>query len=303
MKESTRSNPKLVQRFIDEHAGSILARLGEVAIPGHQWHVSSHGAALRVEGAHDELFERIIVLLPRPPEAPSDRFRNWAESRLEHYNWYLEMSNTGRCVQSIYHDRSAVFVFMRRLGRSTGDPHFVLPSPRIVQTALARFVQDVRRYVQQLGDNDLKYVNAMRVYQVPRVKKDDEFIISLDVLPTLIGLDTESQPIHPLTLVRGTVGEFAELYDQERVRLADSLAGRLPTQMREERRRLDTVERLVNTLDGVCAKIDLHRPTLEAVHGWLKGPSYKRVPSKPSSKWWTAAIVAACAAFAYFLAL
>ena len=35
----------------------------------------------------------------------------------------------------------------------------------------------------------------------------------MDILPTLVGLQGEPVPIHPLTLVRGTIGEVAEMLD------------------------------------------------------------------------------------------
>ena len=221
MNQQAHSSRMLSEKFVFEHGNDLLARFQESVVDGRRWHIGSHGAVIRVEGEHDDYFERLFVVVPRPPDAPPARFKGWAEGRIEHYNWYLELTNLGRCVQSVVTDVCAVVTVMRRIGHTTADERCQLPDVDGVFKTLGQFVAHLRHYVDFLGDSDLRYVSAMRVYRVPRINRRDESIIGLDVLPTLIGLDRDASPIHPLTLIRGIVGEFAELYERER----DALKG------------------------------------------------------------------------------
>jgi len=303
MKETSRSNIKLTQRFISEHGAGVLTRMGEAPITGAQWHMSSHGAVIRVEGEHDDIFERLIIVIPRPPDAQVERFREWVEARIEHYGWYLELTNTGRCVQSKIRGRCAVVTVMRRLGRSTADPSFTLPPQDEIVGILGAFIRNLERYVEYLGDMDLRYVNAMRVYDVPRVNRSNQQVIGLDVLPTLIGLDGDSNPIHPLTLARGIIGEFAELYDQAREGVGAQESGFSPRKVRLKRRDLDSLDKTVNSLDQVCANIDLHRPSLSTVNDWLVAAESppERKPRKGSIAV-TLVLIAMCVGLAFHLA-
>jgi hypothetical protein len=303
MNEMTRSSIKLTHRFVSEHGTGILTKMGEAPINNAQWHMSSHGAVIRVEGEHDEIFERLVIIVPRPPDAQPERFREWVEARIEHYGWYLELTNTGRCVHSSIHGMCAVVTIMRRLGRSTADPSFALPPHNEILGVLGAFVRNLERYVEYLGDADLRYVNAMRVYDVPRVNRPNQQVIGLDVLPTIIGLDRESNSIHPLTLARGIIGEFAELYDQAREGLDAGEGSFNPAKTRRKRKALTSLNETVNNLDRVCGNIDLHRPALATVIEWLaeaEAPP-ERKPRKGSMVI-TLVLIALCVALAFHLA-
>mgnify|MGYP001266461303 CR=1 FL=1 len=300
MSQTARSSKILTERFVLEHGQSLLERFGEAPVQHAAWHISSHGAVVRVEGEHDALFERLFVVIPKPPDAPASRFKPWAEGRIEHYNWYLELTNLGRCVQSLVSDMCGIVTVMRRIGRSTADPQFSLPEPAGIFGILGRFAKHTQHYVDFLGDADLRYVNAMRVYDIPRLRGAPDRVVGLDILPTLIGLEHEAKPIHPLTLVRGIIGEFAELYDQEREVLGGAESD---VPKRKRKQRALECERAVNALDGVCAKIELQRPTLELVSTWLQG--IDKPPPKKQSKgslWTTLGLIIACVLLAWHLA-
>ncbi len=278
--------------------------MGEEIVPGADWHLGSHGAAIRVEGEHDSIFERLVVLLPRPADADEPLFRTWVEERIKQLSWYMEMSNTGTCVQKSFHARHAVCVLMRRIGRATGDPMFSMPAPSLIPGILDRFLLDLQRYVRHLGDVELRYVRAMKAYQIPRSKKPDEFVIGLDVLPTLIGLDRETMAVSPLTLARGIIGEFAELLDQYREGKVSKLSSS-PLKWRKQRKEIALVDSVVDGLDEICANIDLRRPGIDVVREWLGTLIPRKAKSRPSSagsRNVTIVLVLACCALAYYLA-
>ena len=288
----------LSEKFVIEHGDDLLMRFKESVVEGRRWHIGSHGAVVRVEGEHDDYFERLFVVVPRPPDAPSARFKSWAEGRIEHYNWYLELTNLGRCVQSVVTDVCAVITVMRRIGHTTADEQCQLPDVNGVFKTLGQFVSHLRHYVDFLGDSDLRYVSAMRVYRVPRINRRDECIIGLDILPTLIGLDRDASPIHPLTLVRGIVGEFAELYERERD-AGDDQGGRTKKQLKAHSAKCAEA---VSSLDTLCVRIDQHRPALDVVGDWLMHLHEPQPKRAKGSTWSTVFLVLACVALAWYLA-
>lgn len=265
-----------VRQFIRNRGDLLLERLGETPFPGADWLQASHGAVMRVKGDHDELFERLLLVLPRPTEASVDRFRAWAETRLEHLAWYLEACNTGRRVSTVAHDLSVVAVFMIRVGRDPQDPRTELPPPAELPELLRAFVFNLERYVHNLGDDELRYVRALRIYRIPHVKIADEFVLNVDILPTVIGLAEPTVAIHPLTLVRGVIGELAELLDQRREELRSTLSPVRVAEWARGRSLVDQMGRTLALLDELCAWIDQERPPLSAVRQRLAQASTPR---------------------------
>ena len=259
-KESPRSVAQ-IRRFITEKGDEYLTHFKEVPVENAEWLYSSHGAVIRVSGEYDALFERLFILVPRPREAPSDRFQNWVNERLQGLTWYMEASNTGKCVRTQVSDTAACAIVMRRVGALLGSDSCPIPKANQSYEMLESFVRDVRSYVRNIEDNMLRYVRSLRLYKIPRKKDTFDFVIGLDVLPTLVGLEGDSVPIHPLTLVRGTIGEVAELLDGQ----LDSRHGRRLS--RTERRDIKSV---VKHLDAICIQIDNDRPDLEGVQQLLK---------------------------------
>lgn len=289
MVERSASVGRHVRSFIRGRGELLLERLGETPYTGADWSLASHGAVIRVRGEHDALFERLVVVLPRPSDAPADKFRAWADTRLAHLGWYMETCNTGRLVHSAQHDVSVVGVFMQRVGRDPNDRATELPPPAEVPELLRVFALNLERYVVNLGDDELRYVRALRLYRVPRHERPDDFVLGVDVLPTVIGLAEPTVPIDPLTLVRGVIGEMAELFDQRREEQARALTPLRPGEWRAGRRAVVAMERLVAALDALCGWIDAERPTLAMVRARLEALATPR----RSRRGWALALVVA----------
>ena len=291
-KESPRSIAQ-IRRFINEKGDEYLAHFEETALENAEWLFSSHGAVIRVAGEYDADFERLFVLVPRPREAPADRFQNWVNERLQGLSWYMEASNTGRCVRKQVTDNAACAIVMRRVGALLGGSNCPVPDAADTYLLLENFVRDVRSYVRNIGDNSLRYVRSLRLYQVPRKGSAHDYVIGLDVMPTLVGLEGESVPIHPLTLVRGTIGEVAELLDGQ---LHPSSKRSLN---RAERR---DVKSVVKHLDAICLQIDQERPDLEAVQQLLKATRQHQTDNggKGTGLWVSAVFALAALAVLWF---
>lgn len=258
-----------VRQFIRRRGEALLERLEEAPFEGADWTTASHGAVIRVRGEHDAIFERLVVVLPRPPDAPAERFKPWAETRLAHLGWYVEACNTGKQVRTVAHDASVVAVFMLRLGRDPNDPATELPPPAEIPGVLRDFALNLERYVHAIGDDELRYVRALRLYRVPRHNRADEFVLGVDVLPTVIGLSEPTVPLAPLTLVRGVIGELAELLDQRREEAAAALSPLRLAEWRRGRRHVAALERVVRGLDDLCARIDAEHIPLATVRDAL----------------------------------
>jgi hypothetical protein len=302
MNQATENLPH-IRRHAETQGSAILERLSERRLPTAQWLVGSHGAAIRVSGEHDAHFERLVVLIPCPQDASPARFQSWAEERIRHLDWYMEASNTGKVVNQVAGERQAAAVIMRRLGRTPGDPEAGSPDPSEAFPVLIHFAANVERYVLNIGDEDLRYVRALKLYRIPRRSRSDEYTLGLDVLPTLIGVDGDSMPINPLTLLRGIIGEFAEIYDERRRKQGPLPAIYAVRERRSAARDARELNELVDNLDRLCARIDLERPGLAAVRAWLSemAPAAQKKKRRTSLKT-TIAVILACAALAWHLA-
>ncbi len=285
-----------VRAFIRHRGEDLLERLEERPFAGADWTIASHGAAIRVVGEHDDLFERLVVVLPRPPEATPEKFTPWAESRLAHLGWYIETCNTGKQVSTVSHAASVVAILMLRVGRDPNDRATELPPPGAVPDLLHDFALNLERYVHALGDPDLRYVRALRLYRVPRHQRADEFVLGVDVLPTVIGLAEPTVPISPLTLVRGVIGELTELLDQRREELRAASSPVRLAEWRRARRVAGEMGRVVRGLDAICALIDTERVQLVVVRERL-------AELRPRTREWTKPMLQALVVLAAALGL
>lgn len=254
-----------MRRFVREKGAKLVDVLGEEPADGADWRCASHGAWLAVSGDHPDLFERLLVVLVREERRPVDWFREWAEQRLVRLNAYMEACNTGRVVRTLVRDRSAAGVLVRRVGRDPNEPDTELPPNEAVPGLLADFVRDIERYVLHMGDEELRYVRAIRLHRVPRKSKPPLYLLGLDVLPTATGLAAEPVGINPLSLVRGVVGEFAEHMAERRDGLLATRSVTRPVHFAKTAPAAKRAERLVDGLDALCADIDGAAPKLAAV--------------------------------------
>lgn len=244
-----------VEAFIAAKGARLLELLRERPLPGATWSCYSHGAFIPVHSPHADLFERLVVVLPRPEAQPPDEFRPWAERRLAQLDRYMRATNTGRVVRTVARDRGVIAAVMRRVGRDPADPAAELPPPARVPRLLARFARDVDAYVRLMGDEGLRWVRALRLYPVPRRGRRPDHVLGLDALQTVVGLREPPLALAPTTLVRGIVGELARVI---RARAEELTAVRSPlrpwrTVRLAARRRRD--EALADALEAVAARI------------------------------------------------
>ena len=91
-------------------------------------------------------------------------------------------------------------------------------------------------------------------------------MVGLDILPTVIGLSHDTSGIHPLTLIRGVIGEFAERAEH----LAKGASTGQGLNFLRRRKLEERAEEVRDVLDQLCASIDLERPELREVRQRLK---------------------------------
>ena len=275
MYQATAKSIAQIRRFVQERGHEYLSRYEESPVADGDWLLSSHGACIRVVGEYDSHFERLLVLIPRPHEAPAERFKSWVGERLKGLSWYMEQTNTGRCVRQQVSDNVASAIIMRRVGYLLNSPECPVPSAYHTYTLLETFIRDVRSYVRNIGDDSLKYVRSLRIYSIPKKGDEVEHLLGMDILPTLVGLQGEPVPIHPLTLVRGTIGEVAEMLD-----------GQLETRkMRKAKTGAErkAIESVVKHLDAICMEIDNQQPDLDSVQQLLKATKLTAQPKPKDS--------------------
>jgi hypothetical protein len=211
--ETTRAAQSRARELIQSKETKLLEAVGERAAAGAAWSFHSHGAVLAVESPHQGLFDRIVVLLPRPPERPAEAFRAWAEGRLGRLDTFLERTNTGRVVKQVPTDACVIASITRRVGHDPSDPNGYFPPPEEVPRLLAGFVGHVEAYAKFMGDPGLRYVGGLRLFMLPRGSEAPEWKLGLDVLDTVVGRREETDALSPLTLVRGVLTEMAAILE------------------------------------------------------------------------------------------
>lgn len=254
-----------VRRFIREKGAKLVELLREKPLEDAEWQRASHGAWLRVHGEHGDLFERLLVVVVRADDRPVDWFREWAEQRINQLGAYMEACNTGRVVRILVRDGSATGVLVRRIGRDPNQPDTELPPSDDIAGVLGDFVRDIERYLLHMGDDELRYIRAIRLFQIPRKAKPPLFLLGLDPLPTVVGLEGDPVSIRPLSLVRGVLAELAEQMAERRDGLSSTRSVTRPVHFAKTAPAVKRVERLVEGLDGLCADIDAIAPPLQEV--------------------------------------
>ncbi len=213
MNPEVRAAQSRARELIQNKEQKLLEAVGERALAGATWSLHSHGAVLAVESPHPGLFDRVVVLLPRPPERSPDEFRTWAEGRLGRLDTFLERTNTGRVTRQVPTDACVIASVTRRCGHDPSDPHGYFPPAEDVPRLLIGFVAHVEAYVKFMGDAGLRYVGGLRLYLLPRGSESPEWKLGLDVLDTVVGRREETESLAPLTLVRGVLTEVAAILE------------------------------------------------------------------------------------------
>ncbi|MCK6569481.1 hypothetical protein L6V77_00025 [Myxococcota bacterium] len=213
MNPELRAAQSRARELIQNKEARLLEAVGERPVAGAAWAFHSHGAVLSVVTPHPGLFDRLVVLLPRPPERTPDEFRAWAEGRLGRLDTFLERTNIGRVVKQVPTDTCVIASVTRRVGHDPSDPNGYFPPPEDVPRLLIGFVAHLEAYVKFMGDPGLRYVGGLRLYRVPRGADAPEWKLGLDVLDTVVGRREETEDLAPLTLVRAVLREVAAILE------------------------------------------------------------------------------------------
>ena len=270
--ESQRPDGTHVQRFVGDKSEKLLKVLGEKALKGKSWSVHSHGAWLKVETDNSELFERIVIVLPRPEQHSPKLFTPWAEGRLKHLARYVERTNSGRIVRFLVQKQVVIAILMARKGYDLQDPNCPLPSSTKVPELLKLFDREINMYINWMSDEELSFIQALKLHKIPQAHNPPLYKLSLDILPTVLGLKGKSPiPLHPVTLMRGVIGEIAEQLDSRGIDPPDPDAKgwrKLYDRYKRSLQRRQN-EACIRELDSLAARIDLTQPSYPQVSTWV----------------------------------
>ena len=275
--EQNRNDAGYVQRFVSERGERVLKVLGEKPFRGEgvedsPWQLHSHGACLQLESEGSKLFERWLIILPRPEQYSAKRFQPWAEGRLRHYGRYIDGNNSGRIVRLLSQKQVVIGVLMRRRGFDLQHPDAPLPPLTGIVPLLLRLSRELQRYILWMQDEELGFVQALSIHEIPDLHNPPKYLMSLDALPTVLGLRGSAVPLHPVTLLRGVIGELAEQLDR---RGLPPLEPQRPPLLRlwDRFRRYQELRELqahIRELDNLSARIDLTQPELGALEQWIR---------------------------------
>lgn len=266
-----------VEAFIDARGARLLDLLNEPPAADAAWASYSHGAFVRVRSPHPALFDRLVVVLVRPGEQTTEDFRRWAEQRLAQLDRYMQAANTGKVVRTVPRDRCVVGVVMRRVGRDPGDPRAELPPLDDIAGVLGRFAREVERYVRVMGDDGLRYVRALRLHAIPRRGRSPEYVLGLDALQTVLGLREAPLALAPATLVRGIVGEMAQLVRGRGDELRMERTPFRPLRALRRAHRRHRHEALAAALEAVGARIEGNGADPSTAARWLEAVRVPRM--------------------------
>lgn len=269
--QSQRPDGTHVQRYVSDKSEKLLKVLGEKPLKGVGWVVHSHGAWIKVETENSDLFERLIIVLPRSEQQAPKLFTPWAEGRLKHLARYSERTNSGRIVRFLVQKHSVIAILMARRGFDLQDPQCPLPEAEQIPSLLKLFDREINMYIMWMSDEELSFIQALRLHKIPQAHNPPIYKLSLDVLPTVLGLKGKSIPLHPVTLMRGVIGELAEQLDRRGIEQPDpdirgwrALYHRYKRSIQRRRN-----EACIRELDALAARIDLSQPSYPQVSTWV----------------------------------
>ena len=270
--QSQRPDGTHVQRYIGDKSEKLLKLLGETSLKDEAWSIHSHGAWLKVETDNKELFERIVIVLPRPEQHSPKLFKPWAEGRLQHLARYVERTNSGRIVRFIVQKQVVIAILMARRGFDLQDPECPLPEAPKIPHLLKLFDREINMYISWMSDEELSFIQALKLHKIPQAHNPALYKLSLDILPTVLGLKGKNPiPLHPVTLMRGVIGEIAEQLDSRGIDPIDpdirgwrKLYDRYHRSLQRRRN-----EACIRELDSLAARIDLTQPAYPQVSSWV----------------------------------
>lgn len=213
MNAEERATQLRTRELIQAKGPRLLEAVSERPLPEGAWVHHSHGAVLEVVSPHPGLFQQHVVVLPRPADRSAEEFKAWADARLARLDKFLERGNLGRVVKQVSTESCVIASIARRVGHDPSDPHGYFPPPEDLPKLLQGFIRNLESYVQIVGDAGLRYVGGLRLFLLPRGAEPPEWKLGLDVIDSVVGRREETEPMAPLTLVRGVLAEMAAIAD------------------------------------------------------------------------------------------
>ena len=254
-----------VQDFLLRKGAKLLELIRERPLDTADWQVHSHGAAIAVESPKGDLFERFVLVLVRPEREAAGTFRDWSSRRVSAYGDYLERCDVGKVVRTLALEMSNIAVVMTRRGR---DPsHAEWPAPASIPRVLGRFAVDIELYMRAMGDEDLRYLSAVRLIEIPKGGRRHR--LALDVRNTVIGFDKEPIPLSPTALILGISNEVAARLDRGGGTAAPE---DFPVSLRPVERihRRQQERRLARRIRAVRKRIQARQPALAPMARWFE---------------------------------
>jgi len=189
----------------------LLDLLKERPRPNAEWDVRAHGALIEVQTKNDDLFDRVVLVVQREGHQNPDDFRASVEGRLDRLDRYLQATNSGRVVRRLVLENLCGISIMRRRGPDPSTNGITWPTFSALPLLVARVARDVGVYVRLTGDEDLRYLGALRLCEIPGKDEARDWRLTFDAVDTIIGRREETTPLTPLTLMRGVLDEVVTL--------------------------------------------------------------------------------------------
>jgi hypothetical protein len=300
--QTQKPNGTHVQRFVSEKSKKLLDVLGEKAKDGSQWQQHSHGAWILVDSKMDVMFERIVIVLPRPEQHSPGLFQKWAKDRLGKLNRFLEFNNTGKFVRLIAQKNMMIGVLMRRKGYDLQHPKAPFPHVEGIPLLLQNFCREIQTYMSWMNDIELTYIQALKIFEIPQRSGTPIYKLGLDPLPTAVGLKGKAIPLSPVTLIRGVMGELAEQLDirtKPNFSPYASIWERINEKLENYQIQKKT-QACVRELDQLSARIDLLHPDFVQTSLWIQ--DFKFAAKERNIPWVNLILIGAIVFTVYILA-
>jgi hypothetical protein len=209
--EGTADGAKAWREQLAQTGTRLLDLLKERPRPNAEWEVRAHGALVDVETKNDDLFDRVVLVVQRDAHQTPDDFRVSVEGRLDRLDRYLQSTNSGRVVRRLMLENLCGVSVMRRRGPDPSTVGISWPPFSALPLLVARVARDVGVYVRLTGDEDLRFLGALRLCEIPGKDEARDWRLTFDAMDTIIGRREETTPLTPMTLMRGVLDEVVTL--------------------------------------------------------------------------------------------
>jgi len=202
---------KVWREQLAQKGSRLLDLLKERPRPNAEWDVRAHGALIDVQTKNDDLFDRVVLVVQREAHQSAEDFRTAVEGRLDRLDRYLQATNSGRVVRRLMLENLCGISVMRRRGPDPSAVGVSWPPFNALPLLVARVARDVGVYVRLTGDENLRYLGALRLCEIPGKEDARDWRLTFDAVDTIIGRRDETTPLTPMALMRGVLDEVVTL--------------------------------------------------------------------------------------------